>query len=382
MAMVIAMFFLVLSVGIVFAGTVSQTHHKRIQEVTQRVRGQATVVAESGIIDCLDFLRRQSTQPVKVFQPKVDLLSNPPIQDTEDADIGLVRSFEIGGGVWGRYEVRKYVPNVVGDIPEMLDVSAERGVSGAGAVWRIVSRAYIYRNANSGEAYNQLPNMVLAQMILEVEARRLTFAPPAQAGIAASRGQSITISHFGRVTGGTSSGVAYPTGTGKPGGSGTVTGTPAESILTTWNDSPEAIFGVSEEVLRSMSNQVISSMAEFPDRCPTNQLIFVDTNLAFDSSKPLKGTAILYIKGDLTIAPKSSSLFNGIIYVTGKTVIAAPATINGTIIALGDINLIGTGDWAEVIYDDSVIHSLMLDIGQYRKSTATHPHDLRGTLKR
>ena len=89
-----------------------------------------------------------------------DLAAVPPVNETDDAAIGLVREYEIGPNLWGRYEVRLTVPaepftdsNSNGvhddgepftdtngnakrdDARETRDVSIERGLAGSGAVW-------------------------------------------------------------------------------------------------------------------------------------------------------------------------------------------------------------------------------------------------------
>jgi len=382
-ALLIALFFTLLTAGMVFAGTLTLKNSEKKTELSLRTKGQGRQFAEAGLIDALDWYRRQTTQPVTSFAPVLDTLSTPPILDTDDPTIGIVREFEIDRGVWGRYEIRKTVPNVLPLEPEVKDITQDRGASGVGTVWRLVSRAFIFNRRNGSVPYNQAPNQVLATETLETEIRRLTLVPPAQAAICVNSGSAINLSSGTKITVGTNTGLAYRQGSGTPtiGGGVTISGTPAQATLTTWNDDVESVFGVDEDTLRSMADYQITMATELPNPVPTNSIIFSDGNLILTAANPLKGTGILYVKGYLYVPYGTSSYFNGVIYATGNIYLYSPVNINGTVITQSNLYMAGSGDKSEVIYDDGILNSLMIEIGQYRFSSATYKHDLRGSLK-
>jgi hypothetical protein len=222
---------------------------------------------------------------------------------------------------------------------------------------------------------------MLGTNVLETEIRRITLAPPTQAALCVRTGSSCTISSKGRVVGGVGAGIGYKSGTGSPSISGEVSGSPSVAAINPWDDSVEAVFGVSTEQLRSLADDRISSNAAFPAVVPNNSILFVETNLSFDASKPLKGTGIVYVNGDLTIGPSSNSFFTGMLYVTGDLTINAPSLIRGTIVALGNVTMSGVGDYSELEYDDGVLNSLMVEVGQYRMSKAIRKSMLKGSLK-
>ncbi|HWS72794.1 MAG TPA: hypothetical protein VN605_11800, partial [Thermoanaerobaculia bacterium] len=120
-------------------------------------QGQAYNAASAGLTNALSWFVHQRTQPVTSFNPVLDPngvcphtpAHVPPLNDTDDASIGIVRSYSIQdvGRVWGRYEVRKTV---------VTDVSRRRGQSTNGAIWQIDSVGYVYvrNDPNSGPGLN------------------------------------------------------------------------------------------------------------------------------------------------------------------------------------------------------------------------------------
>src|SRR5690606_18676464 len=145
-AFVLGFFFAIIVAGLVATGTLVLSSTRTRTEVNFRLHGQAAQFARAGLTEALGWFRRQTTQPVTVFAPVLDTTVTPPVLDTMDPDVGIVREFEIAGVIWGRYEVWKAW---AGDPdPERLawrqqvqveDISAERGIAGAGNVWRVRS---------------------------------------------------------------------------------------------------------------------------------------------------------------------------------------------------------------------------------------------------
>src|SRR5688500_13987097 len=150
--------------GVIMAATVNLRSLDEVTRADFSAQGQAQEVAEAGLVDAYAWFRRQQVQPVATFAPKLDLAANPPLNETEDPTQGLVRTFEITPGVWGRYTVR------LGRAPEVFndknrngyfdggdtftdtngdgewspgtgtrDVTRERGLAGTGTVWLLWS---------------------------------------------------------------------------------------------------------------------------------------------------------------------------------------------------------------------------------------------------
>ena len=90
--------------------------------------GTTTVVETACPLDCPDACSLSVTvrqgKVVTLFKPVVDPSANPPINDTDDTTIGIVRTYQVSapGRLMGRYEVR------IGDSTTgtgVLDVSAQ-----------------------------------------------------------------------------------------------------------------------------------------------------------------------------------------------------------------------------------------------------------------
>jgi hypothetical protein len=296
---------------------------------------------------------------VTTFTPVLNQAASPPIIDTSDPATGIVREFEINGSLWGRYELRR---------TEVRDVSVERKTPGAGIVWYLKSWGYAYRRANPAVPFDQPPNQVLSAAAMETEIRRLTLAPPGQGALCAATGSLVTIGSKGALLGNAGAGLYYAASTGSPTfqtGSD-VRGSPSSTAVSGYNGSTSAVFGVTEEELRSLADDRISNPANFPATVPTNSLLFVDTDITFDATKPLRGKGIVYVKGNLTISPSSNTWFTGFLFVDGNFTMRAPATISGAVVVSGSVSVSGSGDRAEISFDDAVLNNLRTEIGQYR----------------
>ena len=85
----------------------------------------------------------------------------PPVIDTLDPDIGIVREFQITNSIWGRYEVWKEWdadPNSTRlawrQQMQTEDVSDLRGNLSPGSVWRMRSIGYVFRRNDGSAAFN------------------------------------------------------------------------------------------------------------------------------------------------------------------------------------------------------------------------------------
>ncbi len=329
-------------------------------------QGQAYNAASAGLTNALSWYVRQPQQPVVTFNPQLDpngVCTHtprhvPPVNETEDPSIGLVRTYSImdSGRVYGRYEVRQST---------VTDVSARRGISTPGTVWQVDSIGYVYvrNDPNSGPGVNG--NIVLAHRTMRTEIQRLGLALPANAAINAISGTNVNVSNSGRVQGGSNGiGIAYPPSTGTPSVSGTVTGNPAQNT-TTGSFALKDVFGVPQQELMSMADLVVDDERGLPDPMPTMSLIVIKGNATFNPQRHLSGSGILVVLGNLIINSQSDAFYDGVIWVGGNLVVSPPASLSGSVIANGNVQLTGGSDVSEIDYDSSILDQIRLQKGNY-----------------
>ena len=400
MAMIWALFATMVIAGIIASGTTSFLAVESLGANEFGADGQARAVAEAGLVDAFAWFRRQQTQPVTTFAPQRNLAAVPVVNETDDASIGLLREYEIMPSLWGRYEVRKAVAaeafvdsNANGryDFGEAFtdangngrhdfasnvrDVSLDRGQTGAGAVWRIESRGTLYRRPEPLLALGAGRNQRLAGITIAAEIRRLVIVPPAAAGVCVQTGSNITIGTKVRISGGSKGGVIWLTGTGTPSinAAAELSGTPNMGTTASYVDSVVSVFGVTQTQLQGMADGAYSNAASFPSPIGDYTLNMVQGPITFDNARPLRGTGVVVVTGDCTIADGSNSFFNGVLYVQGNLIVRGPVFLRGTVIATGTANIAGTGgDYAEIAYDAGILSQVMTLLGQYRFSTASY----------
>ena len=382
MALVFALFFSILTLGIVVAGTMSLKAHREITQSRFASNGQAVEFARSGLVEALGWFRKQTAQPVTVLAPQLNNQVTPPVLDTVEPDVGIVREFQIHGSLWGRYEVWKEWPT--DPDPDRLafrtqvqceDISDERGNLSPGSVWRLRSVGYVYRRNSASAAFDESPNRVVATQLVETEIRRLALQPPGQAALCVQDADDCEVRIRGRVLGGSlGAGIYYPFGTGNVTISGfgaAVTGVPPLSATNTYADDLVSVFGVNLTELKGMADSIILNMNEFPSPLPKDSLIVAETDLDFTSQNPLSGTGILVVVGDVTIDPGSYSTFSGLLYVDGDLELYAPAELQGAVVVTDDVIVQGMSDFATITFDDGIVNALRQRLGTYRKSSAT-----------
>jgi hypothetical protein len=400
-SLVWAAFGLLVILGVVATGTQNQLAQDASAKAEQAMRGQARAVAEAGVVDAFAWFRRQQVQPVAAFAPVRNLAASPPINETDDPTVGLVRDYEIQGSpsLWGRYEVRKTKAAEVytdsngngfynvgepftdldGDgrwdsAREVRDVSSERGLSGAGAVWLIESHGLLYERPRLDLPLSTPPNRLLASSVVGTEIRRLTLVPPAAAALCVSTGSSCTIGRRGRIRGLTGGGIAYPQSTGTPTllVGAEVTGAPATTSVPSYAGSIDAVFGVPLAALKGMADVSTSNPATVASPIGDYTLTVIDGNATFDAAKPLRGTGVVVVLGDCTLTDASNSFFSGILWVQGMLTVRAPCFLRGVLIA-ASADVRGTGgDYAEVDFDNAIVTELLYLMGQYRHSKALY----------
>lgn len=396
-------FALLLIAGVVAAGTSHERALDRLASHNHAVAGQARAVAVAGIVDAYAWFRRQAVQPVTTFAPKLDLLADPQVNETDDPALGLVREYEISASLWGRYEVRlsrvaepftdsdgnglydegEPFTDDDGDgewdaAGETRDVSTERGLPGNGGVWLLESHGFLYRRQAPGVPLGTAPNDRLATFRVASEIRRLTITPPGAAAICADKGSDVTVGNRGRIAGGAGAGVVYAPSTGFPSfGSGSeVEGTPPSTSLPTYDGSIEAVFGVSVSELKSMADVSTSQVATIGSPIGDYTLNVIDGDAVFDEDQPLRGTGIVVVLGDCTVQSGSNSFFSGLLWVGGDLTLRAPSYLRGVVVVRGQVDVRGVGgDYAELNHDDAIIGELLSLMGQYRHTKAVYVPD-------
>src|SRR5688572_560743 len=106
-ALVLGILFTIIVVGITISGALILKAHQTKTKTSFVSHGQSVQFARAGLTEALGWFRKQTAQPVVDFEPRLDNTATPPILDTIDTDVGIVREFEITDTVWGRYEVWK-----------------------------------------------------------------------------------------------------------------------------------------------------------------------------------------------------------------------------------------------------------------------------------
>ena len=86
-AIVVGLWFTVVVVGIVIAGSAYLDAHSKKTRNSFIARSQAIQIARSGLTESLNWLRRQTSQPVEEFAPQYAPAATPPVLDTIDPDI-------------------------------------------------------------------------------------------------------------------------------------------------------------------------------------------------------------------------------------------------------------------------------------------------------
>ena len=81
---------------------------------------------------------------------------------------------------------------------------------------------------------------------------------------------------------------------------------------------------------------------------------------------------MVIVRGNVTLSPGNNSNFSGLLYVEGSLTVRSPCEFNGSIICTGAVTVQGAVDYATVNYDDSVLESLVRNLGNYRVSNTTY----------
>ncbi len=367
----------IVSLTVLMALAVVETSARQISGQL-RYQGHALNTASSGLTDALSWFQGQPSQPVASFAPRRDLAATPPVNETENPAVGIVRTFPLSpfGNVWGRYEVRG---------SEAIDASAQRGKVGTGTIWQLDARGIVFidRNGNSTLDFSDVngngvfdwgePGEAVANRRLRAEIQRLALVlPGGNAALQGAECSTVNLASGGssnRVlgsSGGTA--IACKSGTGSPTtGTASVSGNPAiQSNVSPYDDSVPAVFGMTQNELVGLASVRASSVADLPVPLPAMSMIVVQGNTTFTTARPLVGSGILVVFGDLAVP--SGSAFDGVLYVRGSYSQSGPSRVNGAVVAHGAITLSGASDITEAAWDETIVHEVRSALGAYRFS--------------
>ncbi len=300
--------------GLILSTTVSLQANSRQVETRFRSEAQSLDVARAGVIDAYAWFRRQPTQPASTFAPALDLSAMPPVNETDDASIGLVREFEIASGYWARYEVRKYVDLDADSRKDpgegVYDLSQRRGLIGAGIAWHIESFGTIYRRLDDTVVLSAEPNYKIASAQVSAEIRQLAVILPGSAPILCRNGSDVTLENRSRLIAPGATGIVTPSSTGNPStGNCEMTVGQTHSGVPGYDDSWNAVFGAKPEELMEMATVRLTAGETLPD-LPEFAMVYVTGDLTVDSAAPLLGVGLLIVDGDLTIEAGSKLLLH------------------------------------------------------------------------
>jgi hypothetical protein len=416
---------------ILLVTSISTTQSSYRAARSTKSEAQAYHVARAGLVDAINWFKRQASQPVEKFKPVYNA-AVPTKGDTNDPykidpglsggnlheddgggnddkpSLGIVQEFEIDSvnNLWGRYEIGKItklendsqgklrtysimeydsdgnlVRKPISDAKSkqwegVQDVTANYGLEGEGLVWRIRSHGYVYKkgpNAAAGTHFYQYPNEVLSHIELETEIRRLQLK---DYNAALQANTSVNLN------GGTKVKIMAPGGAGirlNPGGS--VSGSGAVSgddgaIRTSlgWNALDfNQIFALPDaQSLASMADVNVTDLSQLPMAMSTMALTYIDPpgspgTAVFDINRPLNGGGILVVDGNLRLESNSASGFSGYIYVTGNFEMYSTCFTVGQVVVKGTTTISSPSDTATVEYNIGLVGEVRRQLGQYRE---------------
>jgi hypothetical protein len=342
--------------------------------------GQSGQFARCGITAALNWFRLQPTQPVLDFDPHSIDSTPVPARESQDADIGLVRDFQIDGSYWGRYEVWKpwsadpdLQRRAWREKMMVADTSAMHRMS-PGSAWKIKCIGYVYQRTDPDKAFDRYPNQVLGSEILEVEIVRIGLTPSGSSALSIRGGDNLDLRAGSRVSGGRDgAAITYPKTSAQPVISMVdviVAGGPVLAPVAQYRDSLEAVFGTDHAGLQAVADRVITRAEEFPSPIPANGIVFCALGtLTLSAARPLSGFGVVVHLGDLRLEAGAGSGFRGLLYVDGDLEVAGPADIAGTVIVTGQVTVEGGSGPATLRYDPEILDRLKGVFGQYRFST-------------
>jgi hypothetical protein len=364
-----ALFFVSVTAGLLVSHTWEMRAYRTGMEGKFRITEQARNSAEAGLTDATAYFLRQPAQPVVAFAPQRDPLADPPVDETLDPALGLVREFEIRGNIWGRYEVRH---------GEAVDVSSSFALP-PGSVWDVAARGILFERRDPSRAFDQQPNRQLSIQKLRTEIRGVPTAMPAEAALSITRPSSVSLLNGGRIEGGDRAGMVYATAEALPFlPVSQLTGTVVR--VATMTLTPESVFGMRIDQIEKLADIVYPGAVWRTHRPPTDKLVVTKGNLTISPLAPMQGRMVLVVAGDFTALADNNSNLQGLVVVQGNARIEGPFSLRGSLIVRGSLQLgSAAGQPAVVAYDSTAVSSVTTTLARYRRSRDVRPAGTAGT---
>jgi hypothetical protein len=377
--------------------SVTQYSHKAVARQLN-YQGLAINAATAGLNEALSWFRRQTAQPVVNFTPAATTTGPPPVNDSDNATVGLVRNYTVSNllNVNGTYTLRR--TGSVSPVTNTIDVTSLHGKTGTGVIWQLESEGLITASTSGN---------VIAKATLRAEIQRLGMNMPAAAALTVSRNNCINTGTMAncKVRGGASgAGIAYvpqPSGTAPSGWAGSAVVDGSSGTTVSFAASPNRftfpyMFDVTQAELTKMANYNVTDCTNgngtstgpsnalnttvLPNPMPSQMSLTIinctGTAVNFTSARPLGGAGIVYVIGNVNLAANMNSTFNGVLYVQGTFTANAGSVINGQVIVdagssgtTQTVNIAGLpGNFAEIRYDPVVLTEIAQQIGTYNFS--------------
>jgi hypothetical protein len=376
-ALVWALFFVALTTGLLLSHSWEMKASRVDTDVRYRQIEHARSFAQAGLTEATVWLRRQAVQPVLAFAPQLDPAATPPILDTIDPALGLVREFEVRGGLWGRYEVRT---------SEVEDVSAVYGLP-AGVVWDIAARGILFERLDPAKAFDAWPNRAIAMQSLRTEVRGVPVSAPANAAVIVNDPRKLLVLQDANITGGEGNpAVAYadamPALPALPfpiDVTATVSGVPDTLRVPNLDLGTKALFSLRPERLEHFADVVMQD-GPWQLRTPVrDQLVYATGSVKVGPRRPLRGSGVIVVNGSFGVIGETNSDFSGLIVVRDDAELQGPFTFRGILIVGNELRVGGTAGGVTLEYDAAAMNLAAGALARYRRSRETRPSGGDGT---
>jgi Tfp pilus assembly protein PilX len=368
--------------------------------------GQAANVARAGLQAGLSWYKSQLSQPVRqsaltpdddcsihaAFFPRVNTTD---IQkgDTLDETIGLVKELKIQEpNIYGRYTIKRYdcgqSDTADWNRHAARDITFKRGkqdgaAPAQGVVWFLESQGELYIKNDPTKLPTQAPNKLLQEVSASVEINRISMSV-GQYVLNLIGTSTSSFNNKCELTGDSS--ITMPAGIKRNIGTPNISGTPQATIgsaplvsqinagsgevnkdvLNTFNMSMTELKGVSDKVYTTTNE--ISATEPIPFG-----VTFLEGNgsstFLFTAARPLKGSGVLFVNGNLNLDNDSNSSYSGLIFVTGTITMGSSNSLGGGIVA-GRV-LCSPTTRTTLEYNDNVVNNVRQRLGLYRQNNLT-----------
>lgn len=361
-ALIWSLFFVSVTTGLMLSHSWEMRSNRKQMDVRFRQLEHARLFARSGLVEATSWFQKQPVQPVTAFAPRKDPTAEPPVDETDDPTIGLVREFEVRGSLWGRYEIRK---------DECVDTSASHGAA-PGTVWDVGARGILFQRIDANRPFDRYPNTVIAIQSTRTEVRSLIISLPAPTALVipdpgklTMHGSDITIS------GGSQAGIACDAASAPLAVLDIVSGTPAVLGLPGLQVGPESLFAMRAEKLELLADIKVAGEEWQLRRPMAGRFAFASSSLAVTDTAPLQGSGVLFVNGSFKVVAAERSDFQGLIVVNGDAALCGPFHLRGSLVVNGSLELYSDTGPVEIIYDTAVLSQVQDQLGRYHKSKET-----------